>query len=105
MMAGQPPQTPPLFPPHSVSGLEPIGSICSRLISDLERRHKLKRLHSLGQRATAELVVELAARSGAVDELDDLLQQYLRLSPEMLSATGGDRLPRTPLQVVRSGGQ
>jgi hypothetical protein len=58
-------------------------------------------LHSLGARATAELLAEVGHRIGGMPCILGLLCEYQqRLSPQMLRAVGGDRFPIRPLRVV-----
>jgi hypothetical protein len=58
-------------------------------------------LHTLGARATAELLAEIGHRAGCMPDILYLLSAYQqRLSPLLLRAVGGDRFPRHPLRVV-----
>ncbi len=60
-----------------------------------------KHLHTLGPRAIAELLIEVAQISGGGPFILDQLDQYERLlTPALLSATGGDRFPSRPLRLV-----
>ena len=62
--------------------------------------HQGLQLHHLGPRAVGEFLTALAAALAGHDELDRLLGQYHRLTPEMLRALGGDRFPPRPLVEV-----
>lgn len=58
-------------------------------------------LHTLGARATAELLCEVAAKIGGLPCILSTLDEYQqRLSPRLLRAAGGDRFSRRPLRVV-----
>ena len=58
-------------------------------------------LQTLGARATAELLADLADRIGGMPAILGLLGEYQqRLSPQMLRAVGGDRFPARPIRVV-----
>ena len=58
-------------------------------------------LHQLGPRATAELLLEVAARIGGLPAIVSVLGEFeRRLTPEMLRALGGDRFPPRPLRMV-----
>lgn len=55
----------------------------------LRLRPGAEHLHSLGARAIAEAMLELANAQTAMQVLD----RYRRLTPQMLLAAGGDRFP------------
>lgn len=58
-------------------------------------------LHALGARALAEMLAELARdRCDLADTLDRLDAWRAGLTPEMLSAAGGDRFAPRPLHEV-----
>jgi hypothetical protein len=55
----------------------------------------LEHLHCLGPRSTDELLAEIDNRIGGTHCIFGLLTEYeLRLTSEMLCATGGDRFPQ-----------
>ncbi len=58
-------------------------------------------LHRLGARATAEFLLELSATTGGQPAILRLLAEYQnRLSPNLLRAAGGHRMPpRRPRAV------
>lgn len=60
------------------------------------RRRQIEAIHRLGARAVGELLVEVA--DPAV--LDAALEQYARLSPEIVRALGADQFPPMPLHAV-----
>jgi hypothetical protein len=62
-----------------------------------------RHLHQLGERATLELLLEIADATGGLSCIADRLGQYeQRLTPAMLRLTGGDRFPsRLPRAVPR----
>jgi hypothetical protein len=68
----------------------------------LRLRRGVEHLHRLGPRATAEFLAEIAAQSGGVAPIIELLAAYeRRITVDMLRAIGGDRFPpRTPLVAV-----
>ncbi len=58
-------------------------------------------LHSLGARALAEMLAELARdRCDLADTLDRLDAWRVGLTPELLRAAGGDRFAPRPLHEV-----
>jgi hypothetical protein len=70
-------------------------------LARLHLQHGAEHLHSLGARATAELLAEVAAKIGSLPCILATLDEYQhRLTPEMLRLSGGDRFPRRPLRVV-----
>jgi hypothetical protein len=50
-------------------------------------------LHSLGARAVGEFLAELGRKYDIEDEVLDQLEEWNRLTPELLRAAGGDRWP------------
>ena len=62
---------------------------------------QIERLHRLGPRPTAELLIEIARDTGRPDIVVGRLQEYARLDSEIVRAVGGDRFPAMPFQVVR----
>ena len=70
----------------------------------LDRLHLQRgceRLHALGARATAELLAEVAAKTGGLPCILTTLDEYQqRLSPRLLRLAGGDPFPRRPLRSV-----
>jgi hypothetical protein len=55
--------------------------------------HLIERLHGLGPRPTAELLIEIANRTGQSKFIADRLQAYTGLDPEIVRAVGGDGFP------------
>jgi len=68
-------------------------------IDQLRLRRGAEHLHCLGPRAFAEMLVEFGEKTGTAARIITTLEDYGRLTPEMLRAAGGDRFPR-PLRVV-----
>jgi hypothetical protein len=70
-------------------------------LARLRLQRGAEHLHSLGPRATAELLAEVGHRIGGLSAIFTLLREYeVRLSPQMLRAIGGHRFPPRPLRVV-----
>jgi hypothetical protein len=60
----------------------------------------VRRAHALGERPVGELLFALAKALDGEDELERLLTDYGRFSPELMRAMGADRFPtRRPLRV------
>jgi hypothetical protein len=67
----------------------------------LRLQRGVEHLHSLGPRATAELLAEVGHCIGGMPAIMRLLGEYeQRLSPQMLRAVGGHRFPPRPLRLV-----
>ncbi len=52
-----------------------------------------RHLHSLGERAIAELLIALTEPVAELPLLIEMLQDYRRITPAMLGVVGGDRFP------------
>ncbi len=63
--------------------------------------HLVERVHALGVRPLAELLVEIATATGQSSFIAHRLEEYARLDPEIVRALGADSFPPMPLQVVR----
>ncbi len=63
--------------------------------------HLVERLHRLGPRPLAELLIEIAHCTGQSSLIADRLQAYAGLDPELVCALGADTFPPAPLQVIR----
>ncbi len=61
----------------------------------------VERVHNLGPRPLAELLIEIARRTGQSIFIADQLQAYAALDPEIVRFVGGDKFPPMPLGVVR----
>lgn len=65
----------------------------------LRFQRSVERLHRLGPRAVAELLAEVADRTGKRSYVLNLVTEYsTRLTPQMLRLADGDRFP--PWQLV-----
>ena len=79
-----------------VEPFRPIGEAASNVPSSLRRQRQIGHVFGLGLRAVSELLHEVDA--GA--DLDSALAAYCLLTPELLLATGGDRIPPAPIHEV-----
>ncbi len=89
----------PTYPPEC-GGLRPIGQIAAEVVADLRRRRKVQRLHRLGDRVLGEFLAELGADRGIATVIDQKLDTYIELDPEVLEAAGGDEFWPVPLHGV-----
>jgi hypothetical protein len=61
----------------------------------------VERLHHLGPRPLAEMIVEIAAATDEPGLVVDRVAAYAKLDPMLIRALGADRFPPMPLEVVR----
>jgi hypothetical protein len=78
------------------NGLRPIGQIAAKVIESLHFRMQINLLHNLGPRVLGEFLAEIGARTSQPELVQNMIDRYLLLLPECLSATGGDRWPPVP---------
>ncbi len=67
----------------------------------LRRERMIEHLHSLGVRALAELLDEIAAATGQPAIVADRIEAFAKLDPEVLRFLGGDRFTPNLVEVVR----
>ena len=72
----------------------------SKAIADLRLQRGARHLHRLGERAVLEFLEDMVDRYGLTEGVLALLRDYDRLTPEMLTVTGGDRFAPGPLDPV-----
>ncbi len=89
----------PTYPPEC-GELRPIGRIAAEVVADLRRRRKAQRLHRLGDRVLGEFLAELGAERGITTIIDQKLDTYIEIEPEVLEAAGGDEFWQPPLHGV-----
>lgn len=80
-----------------------IDSLPNDTVARVRYQHHAPALVRLGARAVAELLLEARAMlpKRKREALDGRVKVYAAMSPEVLAATGGDRIPAAPLRVVR----
>ncbi len=66
----------------------------------LRRQQLVRRPHQLGERAVAELLIELGQAHGIEPGILDRLERYGRLDPQIVAELGADRIPPPPLCEV-----
>ena len=69
----------------------------------LRRQHLAARIRQLGPRPLLELIEEVlaAVSSSYHGAIDEIIETYARLNPDLVKAIGGDRFPPGPLHIVR----
>ncbi len=70
--------------------------------NDLRFQRDIERLYKLGPRALGELLVEIGEQRHCRTYIENRDRSYGGISPEYLSALGGDAFPRPPLYGVQS---
>jgi len=78
-----------------------IGAVAAEIVTDLRFRRRVLRLHNLGARAVGEMLAELGAERGIQTIIDQKLDTYGGLNPEVLEAVGGDDFWPVSLHEVR----
>ena len=67
----------------------------------LRLERMIEHIHSLGVRALAEMLDEIAHRTGQPAVVADRIEAFAKLDPDLLRFLGGDKFPPMPLEVVR----
>ena len=81
-------------------GLRPIGEIAAEVVADLRRRRKVQQFYRLGDRVLSEFLAELGAERGITTIIDQKLDTYIEIKPEVLDAAGGKEFWQPPLHEV-----
>ena len=63
-------------------------------------RRQVIHLHSLGVRALAEILVEIATNANCESIILELLAEYEEITSDQVERAGGDRFARIPLLLV-----
>ena len=87
-------------PPHRKNS-SVVGSAAAEIVSDLQYRQTVERVHSLGSRVLAELLAELGIERKIMPGIREKLERYGSIDPQTLHALGGDKFSPTPLREVR----
>lgn len=66
----------------------------------LRRQQLAQQVHRLGARVLFEFLAEIDRYHDLGDDLDQRLERYARLEPDVLRAVGGDRFPPSPLRAI-----
>ncbi len=89
------PATHPIIARHFF-GIEPfrsIGAIAAEVVADLRRRRKVQQFYRLGDSVLGEFLAELGAERGITSIIDQKLDTYNEIEPEVLDAAQAS-LPR-----------
>ncbi len=96
------PGTHPIIAKHwfGVEPLRPDGPIAAEVVADLRFRRKVQRVHRLGDRVFGELLAEIGAERDITTIIDQKLDAYAEIEPEVLKAAGGDDFSPVPIHGV-----
>ncbi len=72
----------------------------TQLLAGSRFEHLVRRVHALGERPLAELLVDIASATHEPGLIADRVKSYAALDPEILRALGADRFPPAILAVV-----
>ena len=81
--------------------LRPLGEVVDDLVADLRFHREAEKLHALGPRPYAELLMEIGERFGIRTFIDRRLAVYAALDPDVIRELDGDEFPRPPLYEVK----
>ncbi len=87
-------------PPHDKNP-SIVGSAAAEIVSDLQYRQTVERVHSLGSRVFAEFLAELGIERKIMPGIREKLERYASIDRQALCALDGDKLSPTPLHEVR----
>ncbi len=78
-----------------------LGEVIDDIVDDLKFHRQAERLHRLGPRAVGELLIEIGEQRSCRTFIDQRLDAYSRLDPELIRKLGGNEFPRPALHQVR----
>ena len=79
-----------------------VSQMAVAIVCDLRFQRDIERFYKLGPRALGELLVEIGEQRLCRTYIENRVRSYGSISPEYLSALGGDAFPRPPLYGVQS---
>jgi hypothetical protein len=89
----------------ALQGAEQMGVYASTASNtQLRRQGQCQTICRLGARVVFELIDEIDRHYRLGSDRDLRLEAYSRVSPELLRATGGDRMPLDPVCLTRRNG-
>ena len=78
-----------------------LGEIIDDRVAELRFQRQVEKLHALGSRAVGELLAEIGEQRSCRTFIDQRLEAYSRLDPEIVKAVDGDKFPRPPIYEVK----
>ena len=88
-------------PPHCKKS-SIVGSAAAAIVSDLQYRRQVERVHALGARCLAEMLAELGVERAIMPAINEKLERYGSIDPQALQALGGDKFWPSPVREVLS---
>jgi hypothetical protein len=79
-----------------------LGEVVEDLVDRLRFQRQVEKLHALGQRAVGELLAEIGEQRACRTFIDQRLETYAALDPELVKAIEGDKFPRPPIYEVKT---
>jgi len=67
-------------------GFRTLGEAAAEMVADVRFRALVRRLHGKGPRVLAEFLAALAAERSIMTAIEQKLERYERLTPEMIAA-------------------
>ena len=89
----------PPYPPER-GEFRSIGAIAAEIVAGLKFRRQVIRLRRQGDRALCEAFAHLGAKHSIQTSIEQTIEHFIELEPEILEAAGGDRFPPNPLYEV-----
>ena len=83
--------------PESRGSFRSLGAVADNLVADLRFHRQVEKLHGLGPRAVGELLAEIGEQRSIRNFIDQRLQAYAAIDPEIVKVLGADAFPRLPL--------
>ena len=87
--------------PPNCGTLRPIGEVAAEVVADLNFRRKAQQLYRLGDRVLGEFLAELGAERGIATVINQKLERYTEIEPEVLEAAGGGSFWPSPLHEIQ----
>ena len=87
---------------HACGTLRSLDEVVDDLVNELRFHCRVEKLHALGPRVVGELLAEIGEQRACRTFIDQRLEAYAALDPEILRELGGDQFPRPPLHKAPS---
>ena len=83
-----------------VEPLHPIGPIAAEIVADVKFRHQVERLYRLGPRVVGEAFAHIGIKHSIRTSVEQTVEHFTELEPEVLEAAGGDEFWQPPIHGV-----
>ena len=85
------------FQDHRARGWQHISEPINNLVTEVRFQRMTEKVCALGPRVVGELLAEIGEQRACRIFIDQRLEAYAALGPEILRELGGDQFPRPPL--------